>query len=185
MACFDISTESSILIKKRISREVVFRKAQCFVEHGCGGKADKQKRQVTQLDVTIGNRLRALRQFMNISQLDFSTKLGITFQQLQKYERAINRISASRLSEIAEISNVPVLYFYEGASIFLKEEQRTSIRRDDKDEDSMEENELAYILGSKETIKLLRAYYAISDATKRKRVMEFISTMKPKSAQSE
>ena len=81
--------------------------------------------------------------------------------------------------------NVPVLYFFEGMSVFLKEGKQAGVRKDKQDGDTVEAKELDYIFASKETIKLLNAYYAISDAKKRKKVFEFLSTMQPKSVQSE
>ena len=79
-----------------------------------GGKG-KGHRNATPLDEQIGQRLRERRLLLDLSQTEFGTALGITFQQIQKYERGVNRISASRLFDAAEFLGVSVSYFFEGA----------------------------------------------------------------------
>ena len=71
-------------------------------------------RKTDDLDRHIGLRLKMRRILRNLSQDELAQSLGITFQQIQKYERAMNRISAARLYEIAKILSVPLTYFYEG-----------------------------------------------------------------------
>lgn len=82
-------------------------------------------RKAEELDRHIGLRLKMRRILCGLSQDDLAQKLGITFQQIQKYEKAMNRISASRLYEIAKILDVNLEYFYEGydegAEIFVAE----------------------------------------------------------------
>ena len=65
------------------------------------------------VDIHVGERVRARRLLCGMSQEAFANKLGVTFQQVQKYERGANRISASRLYKISRILNVPVSYFFE------------------------------------------------------------------------
>jgi transcriptional regulator with XRE-family HTH domain len=65
-------------------------------------------------DIEIAKRIRALRLKRGISQSELGGSLGITFQQVQKYERGANRISAGRLQRIAEVLQVPVTFFYSG-----------------------------------------------------------------------
>lgn len=67
-------------------------------------------------DVHVGGRLRMRRLMLGISQEKIAAELGVTFQQLQKYEKGTNRISASRLQDLAEILGVPIGYFFEGLS---------------------------------------------------------------------
>lgn len=82
-------------------------------------------RKAEELDRHIGLRLKMRRILCGLSQDDLAQKLGITFQQIQKYEKAMNRISASRLYEIAKILDINLEYFYEGydedAALFLSE----------------------------------------------------------------
>jgi transcriptional regulator with XRE-family HTH domain len=70
------------------------------------------KKATTNLDKEIGYRLRMARQAANLSQERLGEQLGITFQQIQKYERGTNRVSASRLQQIAGILNVPLSFFF-------------------------------------------------------------------------
>jgi transcriptional regulator with XRE-family HTH domain len=70
-------------------------------------------RNVTAVDAIIAKRLRARRQEMGLSQQGLSTLVGITFQQIQKYENAINRIAASRLFAISKALDTPMSYFFE------------------------------------------------------------------------
>lgn len=65
-------------------------------------------------DIHVGNRIRDRRRILELSQGDLAQSLGITFQQVQKYERGINRISASKLFDAARALTVPISYFFEG-----------------------------------------------------------------------
>lgn len=66
------------------------------------------------VDIQVGRRARERRTLAGMSQTAVAEKLGLTFQQIQKYERGHNRISASKLYELANIFDVPVAYFFEG-----------------------------------------------------------------------
>ena len=77
---------------------------------------DANKRKTTRLDIHIGKRLRVRRELLGLSQEYVADKARLTFQQIQKYERGINRVSASRLYELAKILKTPVSYFYAGYS---------------------------------------------------------------------
>jgi len=72
------------------------------------------KKQANPVDVEVGNRLRIRRVLIGMSQEQLGNLLGLTFQQIQKYEKGINRIGAGRLFEAARALNVPVDFFYEG-----------------------------------------------------------------------
>ncbi len=73
-------------------------------------------RVVNQLDLEIGRRLRRARVVANLTQNELAEKLGISFQQIQKYENGANRISAARLWSVSRVFGLPVTYFYEGLS---------------------------------------------------------------------
>src|ERR1700733_8281419 len=66
------------------------------------------------VDVHVGRRVRMRRMILNLSQTDLGKKSGISFQQIQKYEKGKNRVSASRLQEFAKMLDVPVAFFFEG-----------------------------------------------------------------------
>ncbi len=97
------------------------------------------------VDVLVGRRAKERRKLEGMSQTAVADKLGLTFQQLQKYERGHNRISASRLYELAQLFDVHVAYFYEGIEA-------------GKGAPSRNES-----LTKRETLELVRAYYSISD----------------------
>ena len=78
------------------------------------GSNDKPSRQTTELDQLVGARLRERRNSLHLSQEQVGDQLGLTFQQVQKYEKGTNRISASRLYEISRILNVDIGFFFEG-----------------------------------------------------------------------
>ena len=65
-------------------------------------------------DVHVGKRMRMRRLMLQMSQEAFATKLGVTFQQVQKYEKGVNRVSASRLQQACNVLQVPVQFFFEG-----------------------------------------------------------------------
>ena len=73
------------------------------------------KEATTPIDRHVGSRVRMRRMMIGMSQERLGDALGLTFQQVQKYEKGTNRIGASRLQQIAEILQVPVSYFFEGA----------------------------------------------------------------------
>ncbi|QEE08136.1 helix-turn-helix transcriptional regulator [Bartonella kosoyi] len=64
------------------------------------------------IDLLVGKRIRLRRQILKMSQTTLGNALGISFQQIQKYEKGLNRVSAGRLKEISDILNVPVSFFY-------------------------------------------------------------------------
>jgi transcriptional regulator with XRE-family HTH domain len=111
------------------------------------GKPVKQRRDPE--DLEIGQKIRALRVAKGVSQTTLGDGLGVTFQQVQKYERGTNRVSAGRLQKIAVMLNTPITFFYN--------EQRTK---------KQEDNGLA-LIQSKGAMRLLGAYAEISSgATK-------------------
>src|ERR1700733_557037 len=74
---------------------------------------DKGSRRANPIDVHVGSRVRFRRMLLGMSQEKLGEKLGLTFQQVQKYEKGINRIGASRLFDLAQVLGVPVQFFYE------------------------------------------------------------------------
>jgi transcriptional regulator with XRE-family HTH domain len=74
---------------------------------------ERSKRGPTPADTRFGQRIRARRLMLGMSQTELGTPLGVTFQQVQKYERGINRVSASTLEKLAETLRVPIIYFFD------------------------------------------------------------------------
>lgn len=82
-------------------------------------EAEEGKRGPHPIDVHVGQRVRARRKMLGMSQTQLGVQLGVTFQQVQKYERGTNRIGSSRLFQMSTTLDVPVAYFFEGAETKL------------------------------------------------------------------
>lgn len=115
---------------------------------------------VNPIDVHVGKRIRMRRQFLGMNQATLARQLGVTFQQVQKYEGGANRVSASRLAEVARILDVPVPHFF--ADLPAKRNEPVARR---KERERMEQSE---------TIELLRFYYGISDEVVRKHILDIV-----------
>ncbi|WP_086998719.1 helix-turn-helix domain-containing protein [Rhizobium sullae] len=112
------------------------------------------------IDVYVGGRVRLRRKVLGLSQGSLADALGITFQQIQKYEKGANRIGASRLQRIAEILCVPVGFFFENDAAVSAD---VDARR--------ETNEVALFITSKEGLALSKAFLAIEDANIRQKLL--------------
>ena len=118
------------------------------------------------VDVHIGRRVRKRRTLLGISQAELAEALGLTFQQVQKYERGANRISAGRLHFISDILGVPINYFFDGIlPSFNKAPQKIGLSV------SSAEHRHDPML-NRETLDLVRAYYKINDPLIRRRIFE-------------
>ncbi|MCF8467653.1 MAG: helix-turn-helix transcriptional regulator [Sneathiella sp.] len=121
------------------------------------------------VDVHVGSRLRMRRTLLGLSQQKLGGKLGLTFQQVQKYERGANRIGASRLFELSKILDVPPSFFFEDMPVGGASAQAGLA----EPEDSFEHQ----FLGKRETLELVRAYYKITSLEVRKRVFDVIKAV--------
>jgi transcriptional regulator with XRE-family HTH domain len=83
-----------------------------------------RKRRAGQEDVEIGRKIRALRLQRGLSQTSLADGIGLTFQQVQKYEKGTNRVSAGRLQKIADLLETPVMFFYGGAGVSAKKRDK-------------------------------------------------------------
>ncbi|QFS82305.1 anaerobic benzoate catabolism transcriptional regulator [Roseivivax sp. THAF40] len=110
------------------------------------------------VDVHVGKRIRHRRWLVGMTQQQLAEKVGIKFQQIQKYETGANRVSASRLWDIADALDVPVSCFFEGID-----------ETEEKSEDAAPNTKVpADILGDKEALDLVRSYYAIPENQRRR-----------------
>ena len=117
------------------------------------------------VDKYVGSRVRGRRVALGISQTKLGKALGVSFQQVQKYEKGSNRISASKLLAISHILERPVSYFFDGANEVGGREK--SLVPDDQHV-SME---------SREVSEVIRNYSKISDASVRQRIRKLISSL--------
>ena len=127
------------------------------------------KKQANPIDVHVGNRMRLRRMLIGLSQERMGEMLGLTFQQVQKYEKGVNRIGAGRLYQIADILSVPVSYFYEG---FAGEGEKANVANDDTATRPVME-----FLSSGEGLQLTLAFMRIKDGKVRKRVIDLIKSL--------
>jgi transcriptional regulator with XRE-family HTH domain len=126
------------------------------------------------VDVHVGARLRLRRTLLGMSQEKLGDFVGLTFQQIQKYERGANRIGASRVYEFSGILDVPVSFFFEDMPRELKtHEGRFARGMRDKETGEYESDPLA----RRETLELVRAYYMITDPKVRKRLFNLVKSI--------
>ena len=129
------------------------------------------------IDVHVGRRLRLRRTLLGMSQERLGQLLGLTFQQIQKYERGVNRIGSSRLYELGQILDVPIAFFFddmsdsEGAQDVLAQglaEEGAEFAFDEPREPQFDK---------RETLELVRAYNRIADPAVRKRLFELTKAL--------
>ncbi len=126
------------------------------------------------VDIHVGRRVRLRRTLLGMSQERLGDAVGLTFQQIQKYERGANRIGASRLFELTQILDVPVSFFFDDMADELKSsEGRMAKGLRDRGQAPLEPDPMA----KRETLELVRAYYRISDPRVRKRVFELTKSV--------
>lgn len=116
------------------------------------------------IDVHVGARIRSRRLLLGMNQETLAKALGLTFQQVQKYEGGANRISASRLAAVADILGVPIAYFF--AELEMPD---TPL--------SAEERQFRELRDRPETIELIRYFYAISDDNVRQRFLTMVKAV--------
>ena len=127
-----------------------------------GGRGRRKADAPHPVDIHVGSRVRSRRVELGMSQEKLASELGLTFQQVQKYERAANRISASRLYYMSQVLGVDVPYFYEGyaesgAISGFAESPAATFESD--------------LLQRRETIELVEAFYRIENQTLRRQML--------------
>jgi transcriptional regulator with XRE-family HTH domain len=122
-------------------------------------------------DIHVGKRLRLRRTILGLSQEAIGNAIGVTFQQVQKYERGVNRMGSSRLYEFSKILSVPVSYFFEEMD---KSGSSVSAASNVAEDAPAFEHER---MSSRETLEMMRAYYRITDPLVRKRIFELIKSV--------
>jgi transcriptional regulator with XRE-family HTH domain len=135
-------------------------------------EATKKKGRANSIDEHVGLQLRQRRALLGLSQEKLAEQVGITFQQIQKYENGANRVSASRLYEFSKVLEIPVTFFFES---YGSNENRMAV--------GFAENEQAAFEGAddvmkrKETLELIRVYYSIQNPKLRKDLFKLVKSM--------
>ena len=131
----------------------------------------------SQVDLHVGARIKLRRSLRGLAQERLGEALGLTFQQVQKYERGSNRVSASRLHDLARVLDVPISFFFddlpvgagvalpEGGFGFAESQEAFGVSSD--------------VLSRKDTIELIGAYWRITDPGQRRRVLDLVKSMAP------
>jgi transcriptional regulator with XRE-family HTH domain len=118
------------------------------------------------IDKHVGSRVRMRRMMLAMSQEKLGDALGLTFQQVQKYEKGTNRIGASRLSQISQILQVPVAFFFEGAP--------TLHAQPDGMREAPSPAYVADFLATSEGLALIKAFTRVKEAKLRRRIVDLV-----------
>jgi transcriptional regulator with XRE-family HTH domain len=141
------------------------------------GRGDKNGRP-SPIDVHVGSRIRLRRTLLGLSQERLGDALGLTFQQVQKYERGVNRVGASRLFDLSRVLDVPISFFFDDMPETLSTAySSTSNPRRMSGFAEGQESFGEDAMNRRETLELVRAYYRITDPAVRKRVFDLIKSL--------
>ena len=121
------------------------------------------------VDVYVGKRLKLRRTLLGVSQEKLAKSLGITFQQVQKYENGSNRIGASRLFHITQVLKTPIEFFFDG----FEEIEDTPL----KVAEEQAKVDGSDLMNKKETLDLVRSYYQITDPKVRKKFLDMLKSL--------
>ena len=142
------------------------------------GEPGERESRPSPIDVHVGSRIRLRRTLLGMSQERLGDSLGLTFQQVQKYERGVNRVGASRLYDLSRVLDVPISFFFDdmpdtsgngqGSTHVAGFSERSEFGGPVDDP-----------LAKRETLELVRAYFRITDPSVRKRVFDLIKSMGP------
>lgn len=126
------------------------------------------------IDVHVGSRVRLRRTLLGMSQEKLGDAIGLTFQQVQKYERGANRIGSSRLFDLSRVLDVPVSFFFDDMPPEIADR---SSNGDSGLSEASTESYAADPLAKRETLELVRAYYQIDEPSVRKRLFDLAKAL--------
>jgi len=154
-----------------------------------GARPEREPRS-SPIDAHVGSRIRLRRTLLGMSQERLGEALGLTFQQVQKYERGVNRVGASRLFDLSRVLDVPISFFFDDmpeplAASYGGQAAALGARRSFGFADSQESfgGAADEAMNRRETLELVRAYYRITDPAVRKRVFELIKSLVPEGSE--
>ncbi len=134
------------------------------------------ERSANPIDIHVGARVRLRRLMLRMSQDKLGENLGVTFQQVQKYERGANRVSASRLWGMADVLNVPVEYFFEGLAT-----QNEAAGFNENDQQPL----IYDLINSPDGVQLAAAFSSIVDPKVRRQVLQLVRALAGKGAEDD
>lgn len=137
-----------------------------------GGVGDRGARRPNPIDAHVGGRVRLRRMMLGMSQEKLAEQLGLTFQQVQKYEKGVNRVGASRLFELAKVLGVGVQFFYEDAPVGLTGPQPAPGFAE-----GPSENHIVDFLNTREGLELNRSFLRIADPKVRRSIIDLVRSL--------
>jgi transcriptional regulator with XRE-family HTH domain len=137
-----------------------------------GERTEKNARRANPIDAHVGGRVRLRRMLLGMSQEKLAEKLGLTFQQVQKYEKGANRIGASRLYELSQLLGVGVDFFYEDAPV-----TNPMTPMNPGFAEANGENYIVDFLNSREGLELNRAFTRITDPKVRRSIIDLVRSL--------
>lgn len=136
-----------------------------------GERAGAGTKRPNSMDAHVGSRVRLRRMMMGMSQEKLGEQMGLTFQQIQKYERGINRVSASRLYELARVLGVTVQFFFEEIQLGQTASVQTGFA------EPQAESTIIEFLGSRDGLELNRAFVRIRDPRVRRSIVDLVRSL--------
>lgn len=131
---------------------------------------DRSKKIPNPVDIHVGGRVRLRRMLVGFSQEKLGVSMGLTFQQIQKYEKGVNRIGASRLFRLSQVLDVPVQFFFDGMPV-VEDTAATGMG------ESKQEAFLYEFLNTRDGLELNRAFVKVTDVNVRKSVIELVRSL--------
>jgi transcriptional regulator with XRE-family HTH domain len=137
-------------------------------------EVEKGSRRPNPVDIHVGGRVRFRRMLLGMSQEKLGERLGLTFQQVQKYEKGINRVGASRLFDLSQVLGVPVQFFYDEAPGSY--EQSSGSQAAGSAEKSSESH-IVEFLNSRDGLELNKAFVRITDPKVRRSIVDLVRSL--------
>ena len=132
---------------------------------------DSSSRKPNSIDLLVGARLKLRRRLLGLTQIKLAELIGVTFQQVQKYESGTNRIGAGRLFEVSQMLGVPVQFFYDDIT------QETPGAVDEASASWPPTAEIMDVVATPDGLKLMRAFLVISDPRRRRALVALAQSM--------
>ncbi len=137
-------------------------------------RAKKQVSRSGPIDIHVGSRVRLRRNLLGMNQTDLGKAVGTSYQQIQKYERGVNRVGASRLFNLGRALDVPVSFFFEDLSPAAAGARKRRAKGLSEAPAAALDSD---VLNKRETGELIRAYYRVKDPKVRKRVLDLLQAL--------
>lgn len=139
-----------------------------------GESDEKGSRRPNPVDIHVGGRVRFRRMLLGMSQEKLGERLGLTFQQVQKYEKGVNRIGASRLFDLSQVLQVPIQFFYEEAPGTL---DQSGARHGAGFAERGSESFIVEFLNTRDGLELNRAFVRIQDPKVRRSIVDLVRSL--------